>query len=294
MTRDLAHRYIAGERLGDGLAVSQSLVQAGRTVSLDYLGERVTEEAEARTAAGIIRETLIRMGDHSLPCGISVKPSQVGQLFAPRLCRELLEDLAVQAASVDVDDPGTDAGVHVTLDMEDSGVTEQTVSLTEELWRAGHRNVGCAVQTYLYRTQGDIERLSTLDGRAGASLRLCKGAYAEPPTVAYQKRAEVDANYVSCAEWLLRRGTYPRFATHDDRIIDHLRNVAMRDGVDRDAFEFQMLYGVRPSLQEALVRDGYRLRVYVPFGDQWYPYFMRRLAERPANLVFFLRSLRDT
>jgi proline dehydrogenase len=138
-----------------------------------------------------------------------------------------------------------------------------------------------------------VKRLSALDG-GGASLRLCKGAYAEPPEIAHQTRAEVDRAYLACADVLLEHGTYPRFATHDDALIDAIRNRAAQRGIARDAFEFQMLYGIRPSLQESLVRQGYRLRVYVPFGDQWYPYFMRRLAERPANLVFFLRALRDT
>ncbi|MDQ3974319.1 MAG: proline dehydrogenase family protein, partial [Actinomycetota bacterium] len=175
-----------------------------------------------------------------------------------------------------------------TLDMEASDVTEVTVALVERLLAAGHRDVGCALQAYLRRTPGDVERLSAL----GASLRLCKGAYAEPPAVAHQRRAEVDASFATLADWLLEHGSYPRLATHDDRLVDRARNTAARLGRGRDDFEFQMLYGVRPRLQDALVRDGYRLRVYVPFGDQWYPYFMRRLAERPANLVFFLRALR--
>ena len=294
LTRDLALRFIAGETLDDGLAVAERLVRSGRSVTLDYLGEHVGEEDEARAAAKVIHEVLERIGDAGLPCGISVKPSQLGMLFAPALCRDLLGDIAAAAGGLAVRDPGTAAGAHCTLDMEGSAVVDATVALTATLWRDGHRNVGCALQTYLHRTQADVERLSRLDGAAGASLRLCKGAYAEPTSIAYQRRRAVDANFRACVEWLLAHGTYPRFATHDDRLIDHVRTVAARTGVSREAFEFQMLHGVRPSLQDALVRDGYRLRVYVPFGDQWYPYFMRRLAERPANLVFFLRSLRDT
>jgi proline dehydrogenase len=155
---------------------------------------------------------------------------------------------------------------------------------------AGHTEIGCAVQAYLRRTRDDLERLC----RIGASVRLCKGAYAEPPSVAFDSRAEVDANYAACAELLLREGVYPRIATHDHEQIAHVKDLANRLGVRRDAFEFQLLYGVRSGLQDELVRDGYRVRVYVPFGEQWYPYFMRRLAERPANLAFFLRALRGS
>ncbi|MDP9405126.1 MAG: proline dehydrogenase family protein, partial [Actinomycetota bacterium] len=232
-------------------------------------------------AAKVVLETIDRIGEAGLPAGISVKPTQMGLRLSPALCFELLDEIATAAGAIDQ---------HVTLDMEGSDVTEVTVGLVERLAAAGHRDVGCAVQSYLRRTRADVERLSAV----GASLRLCKGAYAEPERLAFQSRAEVDASYAACAEYLLAEGVYPRIATHDDRLIDHVRNVAVRLGRGRDEFEFQMLYGVRPTLQDALVRDGYRLRVYVPFGDQWYPYFMRRLAERPANVVFFLRALRDT
>jgi proline dehydrogenase len=284
VSRGIALRYVAGETLEQGLDATRELVRAGRTVTLDYLGESVSAEDDARAAAKKVLEALDRIGEEGLPAGVSVKPTQMGMAFATDLCAELLGEIADAAGRVDT---------HLTLDMEGSDVTEATVGLVERLQSAGHRDVGCAVQTYLHRTSADVERLSRLPGGA-ASLRLCKGAYAEPEAIAYQKRAEVDAAYATCADYLLEHGSYPRFATHDDALIDHVRNSAARLGVDRDAFEFQMLYGVRPSLQQTLVRDGYRLRIYVPFGDQWYPYFMRRLAERPANLLFFLRSLRDT
>lgn len=284
LTRNLALRYVAGETLDDGLEVVRALDRSGRLATLDYLGESITEETSARAAAKVYLEAITRIGEEELPCGVSVKPTQMGLHVAPDLCLELLDDITAAASRV---------GAHVTLDMEGSDVTEATVALVEELRAAGHNNVGCAVQTYLRRTRADIERLSKLDS-GGASLRLCKGAYAERADVAFQRKDDVDANYRVCADDLLEHGSYPRFATHDDRLIDHIRNRAARLGLERDDFELQMLYGVRTSLQEALVRDRYRLRVYVPFGDQWYPYFMRRLAERPANIVFFLRSLRDT
>ena len=281
LTRNVALRYIAGETPDDGLVVARRLAAAGRTVTFDYLGESVGDAAAARAAAKVVLEAIGRIGDESLPAGVSVKPTQMGLALSTELCAELLDDVCSAADRI---------GQHVTLDMERSDVTESTVGLVERLKAAGHRDVGCAVQSYLRRTRDDIERLTA----AGASLRLCKGAYAEPPTVAYQSRAEVDISYVECATWLLEHGVYPRIATHDDRLIEYVKRVARRLGLGPDGFEFQMLYGVRPSLQERLVADGYRLRVYVPCGRQWYPYFMRRLAERPANLAFFLRSLRDT
>jgi proline dehydrogenase len=296
ISRRIAYRFVAGETLDDGLATTRALARSGRSVTLDYLGEAVSTEGEARSAAKVYREALDRIGEEALPCGVSVKPTQMGLDFAPDLCAELLAEIVAAAERLpDTADAGEAPGhdAHVTLDMEGSGVTEQTVALVESLWAAGHRQVGCAVQTYLHRTPGDLARLSSLDP-GGASLRLCKGAYAEPPAIAHQAKGDVDRAYRECADQLLQHGRYPRFATHDDAIIDHIRNRAAQLGLERSAFELQMLYGIRTSLQEALVRDGYRMRVYVPFGGQWYPYFMRRLAERPANLVFFLRSLRDT
>lgn len=284
LTRGLALRFVAGETLEHGLASSRAAARSGRSVTLDYLGESVTREDEARAAAQVYVDACKRLDDEGLPAGISVKPTQMGLHVDPSLCRELLEQVAAAAGL---------AGMHVTLDMEGADVTEATVGLVVDLHDAGHRHVGCAVQSYLHRTFADVQRLSELAG-AGASLRLCKGAYAEPADIAFQRGAEVDDAYARCADHLLAHGSFPRFATHDDVLIDHIRNTAARLRVPRDAFEFQMLYGVRPSLQDALVRDGYRLRVYVPFGAQWYPYFMRRLAERPKNVIFFLRSLRDT
>lgn len=294
LSRSFALRFVAGETLEDGLEATRTLARSGRTVTLDYLGEAVRTEAEARGAAKVYLEALDRIGEESLPCGISVKPTQMGMTFAPSLCAELLADIVAAAdrlpdTTTDPAHPSGDA--HVTLDMEGSDVTEATVALVEELQAGGRADVGCAVQTYLHRTRADIERLSKLPP-AGASLRLCKGAYAEPASIAFQSREDVDRSYADCADHLLEHGRYPRFATHDHVLIDHIRNRAAQLGVDRDAFEFQMLYGVRSQLQESLVRDGYRMRVYVPFGDQWYPYFMRRLAERPANVVFLLRQVR--
>jgi proline dehydrogenase len=281
VSRRLALRYVAGETVADGLLAARALARTGRTSTLDYLGESVADPAEARAAAAVITGLLDRIGREGLPAGVSVKPTQLGLGLDGDLCRTLLSEIAAAADRV---------GVHLTLDMEASDVTEETVTLVEWLRGQGHREVGCAVQTYLRRTRADVERMT----RAGASLRLCKGAYAEPDELAYQRRAHVDANYAACADWLLVNGVYPRLATHDHRLVAAAQNTAVARGVSRDAFEFQMLYGVRPTLQRALVRDGWRVRVYVPFGSEWYPYFMRRIAERPANLAVFLRALRDT
>ena len=278
LTREIAMRFVAGDTLDEGMAVSRQLAATGKTVTLDYLGESVTDETEARGAAKAYLEAIARLAEEALPAGVSVKPTQMGLGFDDDLCMELLSEIAAAAAS---------RTEHVTLDMEGSDVTEATVALVERLQAAGHGLVGCAVQSYLHRTADDVVRLTA----AGASLRLCKGAYAEPAQVAYQSRRQVDASYARCADYLLQAGTYPRFATHDDRLIRHICGRARVHGREPAQFEFQMLYGVRSQLQDELVADGYRVRVYVPYGDQWYPYFMRRLAERPANVVFFLRAL---
>jgi len=282
ISRDLALRFVAGETLDDGLDVSRRLAEQGKSVTLDFLGEAVTDAAEARASSKVVLEALDRIGQEGLPAGVSVKPTQMG-LGLPGdpdgvLCRELLGDIAAGAERI---------GAHVTLDMEGRDVTEQTIVLVEELVAAGHRDVGCAVQTYLRRTRADVRRLSSV----GASLRLCKGAYAEPASVAHQSRLEVDVSYADCARYLLAHGTFPRLATHDDRLVARAKADARRLDVDPSAFEFQMLYGIRTPLQDQLVAEGHGLRVYVPFGEQWYPYFMRRLAERPANVAFFLRAL---
>jgi proline dehydrogenase len=278
ITRDIAMRFVAGDTLDDGMEVSRALVRQGKSVTLDYLGESVSGEADARAAAKAYVEAAARLGEEGLPAGVSVKPSQMGLLFSHALCVELLTEIAAA---------GERTCEHLTLDMEGSDVTEATVALVEELQAAGHKYVGCAVQSYLHRTLDDVRRLT----RAGASLRLCKGAYAEPSGVAYQSRDQVDASYARCADYLLAEGIYPRFATHDHRLITYIERAAERLGRGKETFEFQMLYGIRNQLQDELIAKGYRLRVYVPYGNQWYPYFMRRLAERPANVAFFLRAL---
>jgi proline dehydrogenase len=274
----VARRFVAGETLAEGIAAAQELTRDGRTVSLDLVGEHVTNEAESDRAARGYLDTIEAMSAEGVPSGVSIKPSQLGTALDADRARERLSRLAVAAA---------EAGLHVTLDMEDSSTTETTIKLVESLHGEGHAHVGCAVQSYLHRTEDDIERLNDV----GASVRLCKGAYAEGSRIAYQDRGAIDAAYERCATALLERGSYPRFATHDHRLIGFVRREARRLGRDTDDYEFQMLFGVRNDVQQRLVDIGERLCVYVPFGEAWYAYFMRRLAERPANLVFFLRML---
>ena len=278
VTRNVALRFVAGETLVDALEVTGALNQRGMRVTLDYLGESVHDADIARRAAAVYLDALDRVERDGLRCSISVKLTQVGLDVSEDLCRDLVSSICRRAAA---------GGRHVTIDMEASAYTQRTVDLVTDLRKAGHDNVGCAVQSYLRRTASDVAALSDLH----ASLRLCKGAYAEPDDVAFPSDREVDASYARLAEQLLRSDTYPRFATHDHRLIHHVRNVAARLQRPADSYEFQMLYGVREPLQQRIVEAGHALRIYVPFGGEWYPYLVRRLAERPANLTFFLRAL---
>lgn len=278
LSRKIAMRFVAGEQLDDGLAAVREVAAGGRTATLDFLGEAVTDEGQARAAQQTILTAANRISDESLPSGLSVKPTQMGLDLDPDLAFTLLGEIAERTARADI---------HVNLDMEGSAVTEATVAMCERLRADGHDNVGCAVQSYMRRTQDDVERLSAV----GASLRLIKGAYDEPEDLAWQRREAVAESFGRSADWLLANGTYPRIATHDDRLIDRAKRTAIRCGRGPDEFEFQMLYGVRRTLADELVAAGWRMRIYIPFGGQWYPYFMRRLAERPANMVFFARAL---
>ena len=277
MTRSLAQRFIAGDDVDEAMDVARELAGGGARVSLDYVGEYSETADEARAAAKVFREVLDRVAQEDTAANISVKSTLLGRLVDPQLCEELLDELLEAAEPVDA---------HVGLDMEGHELTEDTVRLAEAMAARGHRNLGVAVQAYLHRTREDLVRLT----EAGATVRLTKGAYAEPEHLAYQDTARVDAEYDWCTTWLLENGIAPRIATHDHERMAHLKSEIARTGRDRDDVEIQMLYGVRTDMQQALVRDGYRVCVYVPFGDAWYPYFMRRLAERPANLLFFGRA----
>lgn len=274
----VVERYVAGESLEAGVAAARALAAQGMDLTIDHVGELVDSMQQAEQAAEAYRRLLDRIQDEGLAAGVSIKPTQLGLLIDRDACAELLLDLAKRAAA---------AGVHVTLDMEDHTVTEATVQMVERAHEAGASNVGCALQSYLHRTPEDVRRLT----RLGASIRLCKGAYAEPTHVAHQRDVEVARAYLDDARYLLREGTEPRFATHDHHLVAAIKREAAILGRDRRSYEFQMLYGVRPDMQRALVDDGYRLRLYLPYGTEWYAYFTRRLAERPANLMLFARSL---
>ena len=273
-----ARRFVAGETIQEAIEAAALAQSRGLLVTLDFLGESVTnlDEADAATRAYLrVVDAIVASG---IERNISLKLTQLGldvdQASAVDNLRKILER-------------AEPAGFFVRIDMENSPYTEVTLEIFETLWQQGHRRIGVVVQSALYRTEKDLERLNTL----GARVRLVKGAYKEPKSVAYAKKADVDAAYARELRMLLVHGNYPAIATHDPKLIDLTRTYADDHGVARDRYEFQMLYGVRRDLQQTLVRDGYRIRVYIPFGREWFPYFMRRLGERPANVTFVLRGV---
>jgi len=279
LARRFASRFVAGETVDAGVAALTDLNAAGITASLDVLGESVHNAAEAHAARDTYLETLDRIKAARADANVSLKLTQMGLDIAERLCIENLRAISAKAQA---------HGSFVRIDMEQSEYAERTLQLFKRTLHPEFGNtVGVVLQSYLRRTEQDVEQMIAL----GARVRLCKGAYQEPATVAFPDKRDVDATYVRCMERLLLRGTYPGLATHDARIIEHARTFARDKGIPPARFEFQMLYGVRRDLQLALRRQGFNVRVYVPFGTQWYPYLMRRLAERPANLAFLLGNV---
>jgi len=273
-----ARRFIAGESIEEAIVCVGDLPNKGLHLTLDYLGESVSSaDAAAAAAADYVKviEAIVASG---IERNISLKLTQLGldvdQATAVDNMRRILE-------------PADRHGFFVRIDMENSPYTEATLGILDVLWQQGHRQIGTVIQSYLKRSEADIRHLNTL----GARVRLVKGAYQEPKHVAYQKKSEVDAAFVELMRLLLDEGTYPAIATHDPVMIDATKAYAKQKGYGADRFEFQMLYGIRRDLQAQLVKEGYRMRVYVPFGKQWYPYFMRRLGERPANVAFVLRGV---
>jgi len=277
MRLGFARRFIAGETLEDGLRVAAELNARGMQVNMNHLGEGVTDKKEAEAAFESYREILRQIAARKIDGSISIKPTHLGLVFAPDLCRDLTARLAAEAARLNNT---------MEIDMEDSPTTEATVALFEAV-RRQHPNTALAVQSYLYRTEKDLQRLQPLRPK----IRLVKGAYREPASVAFPKKSEVDENYRRLMRMLFSNGFFPAVATHDDKMIELAKLVAREAGAPPDRWEFQMILGVRRDLQEKLVREGYRMRVYIPFGTEWLPYFMRRLAERPANVGFVLKSL---
>jgi proline dehydrogenase len=272
--KKFARRFVAGETLDDALSAVRTLNARGIAASLDLLGESVTNEREARAAESAYLTILDRIHEERLDANVSVKLTAMGLDISEELCVAIMHDVLGRAQAY---------RTFVRLDMEASAYTERTLRLFEErLYPTYKGHVGIVLQSYLYRTWSDVERAVKLQCR----VRLCKGAYKEPASVAYPEKREVDANYIKCMHALLEEGTYPGIATHDPAIIADAKRFVTEKGIDRSRFEFQMLYGIRRDMQEQLVREGYRMRVYVPFGTQWYPYLMRRLAERPANVAF--------
>ena len=274
LAKKFAHRFVAGETLSDALSAVRTLNGRRITASLDLLGESVTNEREARAARDAYLQILDEIHRQSLDANVSLKLTAMGLDISEDLCISIMHDILGRAQQY---------GTFVRLDMEASAYTDRTLRLFEDrLYPAYKNHVGIVLQSYLYRTFSDVERANQLKCR----VRICKGAYKEPSTVAFPEKSDVDANYVKCMHALMEFGNYPGIATHDPAIIQEAKRFAREKGIAAERFEFQMLYGVRRDLQEQLVREGYRMRVYVPFGTQWYPYLMRRLAERPANVAF--------
>jgi proline dehydrogenase len=274
VAKSFANRFVAGETVDTALAAVARLNARGITASLDLLGESVHNEAEARAAGEAYINMLDRIHRQRADANVSVKLTAMGLDISEDLCVANMQKILQRAR---------DCASFVRIDMESSEYTQRTLDLFEQrLYPMYRENVGIVLQSYLYRTFADVERAISMKAR----VRLCKGAYKEPETVAFPDKKDVDANYVRCMHELMLKGNYPGIATHDEAIIREAKRFAKANDVAPDRYEFQMLYGVRRDLQDRLVREGYRMRVYVPFGTQWYPYLMRRLAERPANVAF--------
>jgi proline dehydrogenase len=274
LARRMASRFVAGETIDDAMSAVRALNARGITVSLDLLGESVHREEEARTTARSYLELLDRIKVEKLDANVSLKLTAMGLDISEELCVANVQMVLERARDYDS---------FVRLDMESSQYTDRTLHMFEHrLYPSYPKNVGIVLQSYLRRTAADVEYANRLKCR----VRICKGAYQEPASVAFPDKRDVDENYIRCMHALMSEGNYPGLATHDERIIAEAKRFAAERGIAPDRYEFQMLYGVRRDLQERLVREGYRMRVYVPFGTQWYPYLMRRLAERPANVAF--------
>jgi proline dehydrogenase len=273
-----ARRFIAGETVEEAVHDARVLQSRGMLLTLDYLGEsvRTTDEATAATREYVrLIDVIVASG---IERNISLKLTQLGVDVDRATCVDNLRRIL---------DPAGRHGFFVRIDMENSPYTDVTLEVFETLWQQDYRNIGVALQAALHRTEKDLRRMIEL----GARVRLVKGAYKEPPSVAIQSKGDVDAAFVRLMELLLEQGTYPAIATHDEAIIDRTCAYASARAIARDRFEFQMLYGIRRDLQARLVSEGHRMRIYLPFGKQWFPYFMRRLGERPANVGFVLRAI---
>jgi proline dehydrogenase len=273
-----ARRFIAGETVEEAIAAARALQARGLLLTLDYLGESVRTSEEAAAATREYVRLIDVLVDSGIERNISLKLTQLGVTVDRATCVDNMRRIL---------DPAQRHDFFVRIDMEESTHTDVTLEVFETLWQQQYHNVGVALQAALYRTEKDIGRMNELKAR----VRLVKGAYKEPPSVAYQKKADVDEAFGRLMRFLLDEGTYPAIATHDAKLIEDARNYALKQQIPNNRFEFQMLYGIRRDLQRSLIASGYLMRVYVPFGRQWFPYFMRRLGERPANIGFVIRGI---
>lgn len=278
--RRVSSRFVAGMSIEDVLRAAQSLQDQGIASTLDSLGENVTTPDEARRSAGVYHRLLDAIAARSLNANVSLKLTQMGMDLDPALAADIVSGLVDHAVAVNN---------FVRIDMEGSEYTQATLDFARSLHSkpANQGHVGVVVQAYLYRTAEDITSLIS----QGIRVRLCKGAYKEPPAVAFPQKSDVDANYIRLTQTLLASGIYNGIATHDPAMIAAAKNFVQEKSIPKRSFEFQMLYGIRRDLQRSLIAEGYNLRVYTPFGSEWYPYFMRRLAERPANVLFLAKNL---
>lgn len=278
----ISARFVAGKEVADAIRVAAKLNKIGASVSIDNLGENVTNADEARASAQLYHHLLDEIAADKLNANVSVKLTHMGLDVDERMAYEIVRGLVAKAASMTPQN-------FIRVDMEGSPYTQRTLDFVHELHRVpGNQNcVGAVIQSYMRRAEADIEKLLSERIR----IRLCKGAYKEPEDIAFQKKSEVDANYVKLMKILMKSGVYHGLATHDETIIREAKSFAIRENIPRNAFEFQVLHGIRRDLQRSLVKEGWGMRVYIPFGTEWYPYFMRRLAERPANVLFIAKNI---
>ncbi len=280
--RRVSGRFVAGTEIADAVRATQAINRARMSVTIDNLGENVTNPDEARHSAQLYQQILDAIAANHLNANISLKLTHMGLDIDEKVARDIVSGLVAKAAAMNP--PG-----FVRVDMEGSPYTQRTLDFVHELHRmpGNADSVGTVIQAYLKRSESDIEKLLSERIR----IRLCKGAYKEPPEIAFPAKSDVDTNYVKLMKILMKSGIYHGLATHDENIIHQAQAFATGEKLSRDSFEFQMLYGIRRDLQRRLVREGWRLRIYIPFGTEWYPYFMRRLGERPANVLFIARNL---
>jgi proline dehydrogenase len=280
MGQRFSHRFVAGEQLPEVVQATETVNAAGASVSIDNLGENVTNADEAKQSAELYHKMLDQISSRKLNANISLKLTHMGFDVSEDLAYGLVTELLAHAVQINN---------FIRVDMEGSPYTQRTLDFVHQVHRQpGHSGkIGTVIQSYLFRSEKDVNDLLAERIR----IRLCKGAYKEPPEIAFPKKADVDANYVKLAKTLVKSGVYHGLATHDEHIISEMKQFAQAEAIPTTAYEFQMLYGVRRDLQQQLVREGYGLRVYIPFGTEWYPYFMRRLAERPANVFFIAKNM---